>query len=119
MVAPYTGAWIETISFGVRSTFLVSLPTRGRGLKLKRAVLWKNSSEVAPYTGAWIETTISRVALSETTSLPTRGRGLKLKVGMGLKANPESLPTRGRGLKHQTNQQTYQSRSRSLHGGVD
>ena len=41
-VAPYTGAWIETLSV---------VPT---GLKLEHAKIIGRA--VAPYTGAWIET---------------------------------------------------------------
>ena len=56
LVAPYTGAWIETAI--CRSYLQIrqwSHPIRVRGLKL--TVLGEEPGEaVAPYTGAWIET---------------------------------------------------------------
>ena len=55
-VAPYAGAWIETI-------YLQALFD-----------LWS----VAPYAGAWIETFSNSRPANFITSLPTRERGLKL-----------------------------------------
>ena len=56
MVAPYVGAWIETVIVVVLATYLI----------------------VAPYVGAWIETTSSFLAVALLTSHPTWVRGLKL-----------------------------------------
>ena len=56
VVAPYTGAWIET-----RMAWHRCAPDR-----------------VAPYTGAWIETYMPTLDDAKLQSLPTRGRGLKL-----------------------------------------
>ena len=55
-VAPYTGAWIETVSSVTR--------------------IWPTM--VAPYTGAWIETATNIWRLLPTPSHPIRVRGLKL-----------------------------------------
>ena len=55
LVAPYTGAWIET------------------ALKIGE----RNPRTVAPYTGAWIETTQVSRAEVLGKSHPTRVRGLK------------------------------------------
>ena len=57
MVAPYTGAWLET------------------------RALWGQSDDgsVAPYTGAWIETPPKRHKDYADLSHPTRVRGLKLR----------------------------------------
>src|SRR5258707_1782 len=56
IVAPFTGAWIETLALGAELHAVVSLPSRERGSKpdpeRKRRKLWT----VAPFTGAWIET---------------------------------------------------------------
>ena len=57
-VAPYVGAWIETLH-NYRNT------QRGR---------------VAPYVGAWIETYLISTAASTILSHPTWVRGLKLFV---------------------------------------
>ena len=55
IVAPYTGAWIEIqMQAGSRAN-RTSLPTRERGLKLKRLEAALQINPVAPYTGAWIE----------------------------------------------------------------
>ena len=58
VVAPFTGAWIETLgaSDGVCSK-LQSHPSRVRGLKqVLRRSLNMRERLVAPFTGAWIET---------------------------------------------------------------
>ena len=57
-VAPFTGAWIETIDVdgagqGNRGG---SLPSRERGLKRSRQPHTPCPAHVAPFTGAWIET---------------------------------------------------------------
>ena len=54
-VAPYVGAWIETIS----------------------TKIYCKSLEVAPYVGAWIETFVISVALYHFKSHPMWVRGLK------------------------------------------
>ena len=70
-VAPRTGAWIETIEIGdLAIAELTSPPARGRGLKpfcylLQLIIVQK----VAPRTGAWIET-----ILSAGTSAPAKCR---------------------------------------------
>ena len=79
VVAPYTGARIETSIASASSA----------------------SMRVAPYTGARIETREARSRTnSPRTSPPTRGRGLKLHLCADV-ADPclQSPPTRGRGLK--------------------
>ena len=55
LVAPYVGAWIETMLLNVCRHISTSHPTWVRGLKPKSAV-GKCCSLVAPYVGAWIET---------------------------------------------------------------
>ena len=116
-VAPYTGAWIETPFSGdtAKVVAIRSLPTRGRGLKLI-----PRKTIVAPYTGAWIETPkeVKRM-LSEFVSLPTRGRGLKPFTSSRDSVRTESLPTRGRGLKPVGSEPLPEFDGRSLHGGVD
>ena len=54
-VAPYTGAWIETVE-KARSSIGIS---------------------VAPYTGAWIETDFHPLGYGLSVSHPIRVRGLK------------------------------------------
>ena len=57
-VAPYVGAWIETLKYTGNSS-----PTL-----------------VAPYVGAWIETLIIKKGLKIRTSHPMWVRGLKLAL---------------------------------------
>ena len=55
-VAPHTGAWIETDAMREESKWTKSLPIRERGLKLFYRIVIHNQYHVAPHTGAWIET---------------------------------------------------------------
>ena len=55
LVAPHTGAWIETLL----------------------AWLYHRCSAVAPHTGAWIETSENHTSFAHRLSHPTRVRGLK------------------------------------------
>ena len=55
MVAPHTGAWIETKSTGLDNSNVT----------------------VAPHTGAWIETFPAECPANPAWSHPTRVRGLK------------------------------------------
>ena len=55
LVAPHTGAWIETAQGGTDD------PT----------------NLVAPHTGAWIETSNNILVIASVSSHPTRVRGLK------------------------------------------
>ena len=57
-VAPYVGAWIETLLLSILSLLLT----------------------VAPYVGAWIETERIRDDCVEPRSHPTWVRGLKLSL---------------------------------------
>ncbi len=92
-VAPYMGAWIE------KPLLPVSLPTWGRGLKLRQPVCEDDDGQVAPYMGAWIETDVDIDLGFSMWSLPTWGRGLK-HIGTWVQVSRGwSLPTWGRGLK--------------------
>ena len=57
LVAPFTGAWIETrmkLTKALREE--MSHPLRVRGLKPKSLTSVVPMQNVAPFTGAWIET---------------------------------------------------------------
>ena len=70
-VAPFAGAWIETVIFETFSKI----------------------ETVAPFAGAWIETKFSNpLFVSITRSLPSRERGLKRGIGQEQDADPASLP---------------------------
>ena len=55
-VAPYVGAWIETAHGICFTTTFLSHPTWVRGLKLEKDLCSIIERWVAPYVGAWIET---------------------------------------------------------------
>ena len=78
IVAPYVGAWIETLW-----TVEVML-----------------QNPVAPYVGAWIETNFTAAEGSVVKSHPTWVRGLKLERDVEDKGSTLSHPTWVRGLKH-------------------
>ena len=58
-VAPFTGAWIETIDHQANShEWTRSHPLQVRGLKRGIATDIEHAGIVAPFTGAWIETSL-------------------------------------------------------------
>ena len=64
-VAPYTGAWIETLNRTMKIMAVPgSHPTRVRGLKQIPSADGYYGHCVAPYTGAWIETSIRTISAS-------------------------------------------------------
>ena len=99
LVAPFTGARIETPSCGLYpSTIIGSLPSRGRGS---------------------IPGRVDRLR-SLGKSLPSRGRGSKQDHNAFAPRPDLSLPSRGRGSKHPDSELTCETwESRSLHGGAD
>ena len=84
LVAPHTGAWIETIH----------APTSSLPLT------------VAPHTGAWIETANAPLGIRLMRSHPTRVRGLKLYIDTETFSKEPSHPTRVRGLKPRSQSNT-------------
>ena len=99
-VAPFAGAWIETMMSSAVSPVSVSLPSRERGLKLINIVGRVNRVGVAPFAGAWIETQKFQINVTGKPSLPSRERGLKLIRYGKYHRIFASLPSRERGLKH-------------------
>ena len=55
-VAPYVGAWIETMNYLLNFIKVQSHPMWVRGLKPVAIFVTKEIAFVAPYVGAWIET---------------------------------------------------------------
>ncbi len=80
VVAPFTGAWIETVALSGGSVTV----------------------NVAPFTGAWIETDLRFDDVQRVASRPSRARGLKLLVGAVREPLRLSRPSRARGLKQGT-----------------
>ena len=77
-VAPFVGAWIETMFSSFNAFTQSSLPSWERGLKRRTWMVNVHCSSVAPFVGAWIETPSDPVnILVANTSLPSWERGLK------------------------------------------
>ena len=58
--------------------FLLSFPTRERGLKFPAFTVVDIVHEVVPHAGTWIEIKINAIApANPSKSFPTRERGLK------------------------------------------
>ena len=79
LVAPHTGAWIETLYPVISDQEVLSRLTQARGLKhyIRYAL---SSKSVAPHTGAWIETSTGTKPTRSLMSRLTQARGLKLLV---------------------------------------
>ena len=76
-VAPYAGAWIETVS--LRGMFMLPLVAPYAGAWIETYILCNElpSLDVAPYAGAWIETLCAPKDSVISLSHPMRVRGLK------------------------------------------
>ena len=80
-VAPYVGAWIETLKSGIASGLGDVAPYVGAWIETKFLLCFACILGVAPYVGAWIETTIpTTLRTNPASSLPTWERGLKPKL---------------------------------------
>ena len=80
-VAPYTGAWIEIISTGLRISQINVAPYTGAWIEMCKLNQQLSQYLVAPYTGAWIEIQLHLSVIRFNTSHPTRVRGLKYSEG--------------------------------------
>ena len=96
-VAPFAGAWIETL------------------LRYEA----RCSCRVAPFAGAWIETPHLMFPIPSLASLPSRERGLKHSNPNTSPSGTWSLPSRERGLKHIMPSRYILQKCRSLRGSVD
>ena len=75
VVAPYTGAWIETRAMRAEPAGIVVAPYTGAWIETTELLAPGGFVWVAPYTGAWIET-----LLWWTTRRRTRSRALHGRV---------------------------------------
>ena len=76
-VAPYVGAWIETVSDEMVSYQASVAPYVGAWIETSYKSLSESLLKVAPYVGAWIETSKRRCRHRSKTSHPMWVRGLK------------------------------------------
>ena len=103
-VAPYMGAWIETLHKKRHLCEYLSLPIWERGLKQLFHQCDGEQILVAPYMGAWIETTFSAKTISPSPVAPYMGAWIET-IASGLAGSPSnmSLPIWERGLKRTGN----------------
>ena len=84
IVAPFTGAWIETWSLLRPPSPLTVAPFTGAWIETSRPARGIVIRLVAPFTGAWIETYEELIFYRYERSLPSRERGLKLLLKLGV-----------------------------------
>ena len=77
-VAPYVGAWIETIHRLTSRSNTCVAPYVGAWIETRRVLAFDQNNPVAPYVGAWIETSALEQLNVAPESHPTWVRGLKL-----------------------------------------
>ena len=99
-VAPFAGAWIETPHLGRRSPGgRMSLPSRERGLKHRSGAGVDYRGEVAPFAGAWIETAGLHTSDQWHAVAPFAGAWIETIAQRSTPVRSMSLPSRERGLK--------------------
>ena len=100
-VAPYMGAWIETINQLERTPELTSHPIWVRGLKQVNLIDNNRTQVVAPYMGAWIETCPPSLRGIPYGVAPYMGAWIETYTDAAtFKAAMQSHPIWVRGLKH-------------------
>ena len=119
MVAPFTGAWIETLSHNIikKETSGVA-PFTGAWIETLDGATILNIL-VAPFTGAWIETRKDMRSTESLMSHPSRVRGLKPRGPHCDRLPGLSHPSRVRGLKLFSGWWVPGRQRRTLHGCVD
>ena len=141
VVAPYMGAWIETLLSGRCCSTAMSHPTWVRGLKQGQERNAHKHHQVAPYMGAWIETVnVQQMALQPSvapymgawietykdrkpvtvsTVAPYMGAWIETETTNREYYEEQSHPTWVRGLKPTIMPIFAKTKSRTLHGCVD
>ena len=77
-VAPYVGAWIETLLGYINKNTHTVAPYVGAWIETRTSLRASAHTTVAPYVGAWIETINLTREKQLVVSHPTWVRGLKL-----------------------------------------
>ena len=121
-VAPFTGAWIETNRHPTHTpTPRRSRPSRARGLKRCVDGGIRLVRRVAPFTGAWIETPALWHRRPHGAVAPFTGAWIETCQQQPQRHHASSSrPSRARGLKPDVDRGAgYQRGRRALHGRVD
>ena len=119
-VAPFAGAWIETISEGGLDLIgRMSPPSRGRGSKLRASSRAACHPASPPSRGRGSKLFRKDAGSSYDWSPPSRGRGSKPSQGVTGALRGLSPPSRGRGSKLVGMLGPIGAPGRPLRGGVD
>ena len=119
-VAPYMGAWIETLrQVSINESERTSHPTWVRGLKHVKTNVKTLSCKSHPTWVRGLKQSAYWQAKNQEMSHPTWVRGLKLYNSGICKSNQRSHPTWVRGLKQTMSTNIIILCSRTLHGCVD
>ena len=73
LVAPHTGAWIETLNRNDEVALMSVAPHTGAWIETLSRQLFAKTTHVAPHTGAWIETVRQVLSFSNSSSRPPHG----------------------------------------------
>ena len=104
VVAPFTGAWIETPSIASNATRnWRSHPSRVRGLKLEYSRMRSSVSKSHPSRVRGLKLQRHATLFQYILSHPSRVRGLKLASVAAASSSAPSHPSRVRGLKPMLN----------------
>ena len=78
LVAPFAGAWVETIRRVSVLPAPIVAPFAGAWVETVTTYDETGRLLVAPFAGAWVETTeVAHSEVAQCTSRPSRARGLK------------------------------------------
>ena len=99
MVAPFVGAWIEIVDFGLCIPNGRVAPFVGAWIEMIAPPNAFINFSVAPFVGAWIEICREVDVEEKPKSLPSWERGLKYLYGTDGIGGVASLPSWERGLK--------------------
>ncbi len=119
LVAPTTGAWIETIVTVTDAAEMPVAPTTGAWIETRAPANDRVIATVAPTTGAWIETLRGRPGRGVGPVAPTTGAWIETGTSVTVGPDGTSPPPRGRGSKPLKKAAMAAIRCRPHHGGVD
>ncbi len=119
LVAPHTGAWIETLEIWHEGRCGVVAPHTGAWIETLEIWHEGRCGVVAPHTGAWIETTTECEEIAPRYVAPHTGAWIETGRDLDDCDGESSRPTRARGLKPVSTGAYWPSLGRAPHGRVD
>ena len=94
-VAPFAGAWIETISLTASSAAAMVAPFAGAWIETSSLVRVAGKISVAPFAGAWIETGQPSVHIARTIVAPFAGAWIETPTPPAICSPPYRRTLRG------------------------